>query len=120
MTLSKGTQGERGERGTHGDQGARGERGAQGDVLTLSGIKAWLPIILIVVSLVVGWVTMGFQISNTQRDLARLDNDFRVHIADSVQQKYVYDTQYTAIQMQLAQIQTDLQYIKQRLNQATP
>ena len=87
--------------------------------LSLEGIRAWLPIILVVASLIGGWAYMGNQITTEQKDEARLRLEFDTHMADVSDQKTTRDIQYAAIEAQLAQLQTDVSWLKLRLGQST-
>jgi hypothetical protein len=91
------------------------KNGSKSDVVTWSGIKGWLPLLLIVVSLVGGWVTMGYQIKETNIALANLTVEYRAHMVDVNAQKVERDSQYLKIQVTLAEIQKDLLYIRQEI-----
>ena len=83
--------------------------------LTMEGIKSWLPLLLIVVSLVAGWVTMGMQIRQIQIDTARLRYEFEIHIVEVNTAKSERNDQYTNIQVELAKLNATLIYIQKEI-----
>jgi hypothetical protein len=94
------------------------------DAVTVSGIKSavqfWVPLILIVVSLVVGWVTMGNQIQTVKADQARLETSFSDHLQDVDIIRAERDQQYLEMQITLAQIQKDIAYIRIQVDAQKP
>ena len=78
-----------------------------------------MPIILIAVSLVSGWIAMGYQIKETNIALANLTKEYREHMTDVSIQKTERDKQYLAIQVLLAEIQKDILYIRKEIEAST-
>lgn len=83
--------------------------------LTMTGIKEWIPILLIIVSLVSGWVLMGAQIRQTQIDVGRLRLEYDVHIIAVGEVREERSAQYTLIQVELAKLNTTLAYIQKEI-----
>ena len=94
------------------------------NAVTITDIKGavqfWLPIMLIVVSLVVGWVTMGNQIQMIKADQARLETVLSDHLKDMNIIRAARDNQYLEMQIMLAQIQRDIAYIRVQLDKQIP
>ena len=86
--------------------------GKKASPLTMEGVKAWIPLLLIVISLVTGWVTMGTQIRQTQIDVARLRYEYDLSLSDVVAVKAERNEQYLLISVQLAAINVTLKYIQ--------
>jgi hypothetical protein len=81
----------------------------------MAGIREWIPMLLIIISLVSGWVLMGAQIRQVQIDATRMRHEFELHMADVTNAKNERNDQYTAIQVELAKLNATLVYIQKEI-----
>ena len=85
------------------------------DLVTLTGIRGWWPILGAVAMIVGGWVTMGAQLRTTQLDLARLRVEFDVQMISVGQIREERNLQYTSIQVELAKLNATLLYVQKEI-----
>ena len=68
---------------------------------TLDNIKSWIPIVLIIVSLIVGWTVMNQRIQQIQLEQALMTIKIEKFSLENV-----------LVQVRLAEIQKDISYIR--------
>jgi len=90
------------------------------DIVTFTGIRAWLPIIISIlilsVGLVVGWSTTNFQVQQNMTDIDKIQvvADANMRTINEINIKR--DQQYLEIQIMFTQIQKDIFYIRQQID----
>ena len=90
------------------------------DVVTVSGLKAWLPffisIIVMVVSLAASYTQIDNRITTVKADQVRLETVLTDHLQDVDTIRAERDKQYLEMQIVLAQIQKDIAYIRTQID----
>lgn len=72
----------------------------------LDNIKSWVPVILIIIGVIVGWTVMDQRIQQVQKEQTLLTVKMEKFSLDNV-----------AVQVRLAEIQKDISYIRLSLDE---
>lgn len=97
------------------------------DVVTFTGIRTWVPIIIslliVAFGLVGTWVGFDYRLQKIEAEVVRIDTKVSDHLQDVAAIKAERDEQYrlisvslAGIEAQLAQTQLDILYIRRQLD----
>ena len=78
-------------------------------------VRVWLPIALLLVSIVTGYAFLRAEVTQNTRNNARLEEEARENYTRLEEKVEGTDTLLVTIQVQLAEIQRDILYIRERL-----